>query len=29
MGRDQGVQFPYPGQPIGDPPSREQGAVLG
>ena len=28
MGRDQGVQLANPGQSIGDPPRREQGAVL-
>jgi hypothetical protein len=28
MGGDQGVQLANPGQPISDPPSREQVAVL-
>jgi hypothetical protein len=28
MGRYQGVQLAHTGQPIGDPPSREQVAVL-
>jgi hypothetical protein len=28
MGGHQGVQLPHPGQPIGDPPSREHAAVL-
>jgi hypothetical protein len=28
MGRYQGVQLANPGQPIGDPASPEQGAVL-